>query len=105
MVLAGSLLDSYGMTEFPRLAPLRRRVEVARHRATATYLNGPAGMRELGQRPAVPWYPAVIIPANALVHGAALVSPRVRRALERRGDRRIRRQITRYSRGTVQPLV
>ncbi|WP_314036628.1 oxygenase MpaB family protein [Dietzia sp. CH92] len=105
VVLAGSLLDSYGMTEFPRLAPLRRRVEVARHRATATYLNGPAGMRELGQRPAVPWYPAVIIPANALVHGAALVSPRVRRALERRGDRRIRRQITRYSRGTVQPLV
>lgn len=104
VVLAESLLESYGMTDFPRLATLRRRLDVARHRATATYLNGPAGMRELGQRPALPWYPAVIIPANALVHGVAAVSPRVRWALERRGDRRIRRQIARYSRGTVQPI-
>ncbi|WP_162534018.1 oxygenase MpaB family protein [Dietzia lutea] len=104
VVLAESLLESYGMTGFPRLATLRRQLDVARHRAIATYLNGLAGMRELGQQPAVPWYPAVIIPANALAHGAAAVSPRVRWALERRGDRRIRRQIARYSRGTVQPI-
>lgn len=104
VVLAEALLDSYGHTDFPRFARLRRRLDVARHRATATYLNGPAGMRELGQRPALPWYPAVLIPANLLAHGAAVVSPKVRGALERRGYRRIRRQITRYSRGTVTPL-
>lgn len=104
VVLAQALLDSYGLTDFPRAAGVRRRLDVARHRATATYLNGPAGMRELGQRPAFPWYPALLIPANLLVHGAALVSPTVRDALERRGHRRIRRQITRYSRGSVEPL-
>ena len=105
VTLAQSLLDSYGRTDYPYFAGLRRRAEVARHRSTATYLNGPAGMRELGQRPAPPWYPLVIIPANLLVHGLAVVSPTARRALEQRGDRRIRRQIVRYSRGAVQPLV
>lgn len=104
VVLAQALLDSYGLTDFPRFAGVRRRLDVARHRATATYLNGPAGMRELGQRPALPWYPAVLIPANLLAHGAAVVSPQVRGALERRGYQRIRRQISRYSRGTVEPL-
>lgn len=104
VVLARALLDSYGGTEFPRFARLRQRLDVARHRATATYLNGPAGMRELGQRPALPWYPVLLIPANLAVHGAAMVSPRVRSALERRGYRRIRRQIVRYSRGAVEPL-
>lgn len=103
VVLAESLLASYGFTDFPRFAGLRRRVDIARHRSTATYLNGPAGMLELGQRPALPWYPALLIPANLLVHGAAAVSPRVRGALERRGYHRIRRQISRYSRGTVSP--
>ena len=104
VMLADSLLGSYALTDFPRFAGLRRRVDVARHRSTATYLNGPAGMRELGQRPALPWYPAVVIPANLVLHGVAAVSPWARRALERRGDRRIRRQIVRYSRGTVWPL-
>src|SRR5699024_10442917 len=79
--------------------------DIARHRSIATYLNGPAGMRELGLRPALPWFPALVIPANLLLHGAATVSPRVRVAVERRGDRRIRRQIARYSRGAVTPLV
>ncbi|MGW8590341.1 oxygenase MpaB family protein [Dietzia sp. NPDC055877] len=104
VILGRALLDSYGHTDFPRLPTLRRRLDVARHRATATYLNGPAGMRELGQRPAVPWYPALLIPANLAAHGAALVSPKARHALERRGYHRIRRQITRYSRGAVTPL-
>lgn len=104
-VLAEALLDSYGRSDYPRCAALRRRLDVARHRSTATYLNGPAGMRELGQRPALPWYPALLIPANLLVHGVAAISPTARRSLERRGDRRIRRQIVRYSRGTVEPLV
>ena len=103
-VLAGSLLESYGLTDFPRSTRVRRRLEVARHRSTATYLNGLAGMRELGQRPALPWYPALLFPANVVTHGAAAVSPRVRAAMERRGYRRIRQQITRYSRGTVEPL-
>lgn len=103
-VLAGALLESYGGTEFPFLATLRRRVDLARHRSIATYLNGPAGMRELGQSPALPWYPVVMAPANLLLHGAAVLSPRVRGALERRGDARIRRQIRRYSRGAVEPL-
>lgn len=104
VVLAEALLDSYGHTDFPRLPTLRRWLDVARHRATATYLNGPTGMRELGQRPAAPWYPVLLIPANLAIHGAALVSPRVRDVLERRGSRRIRRQIIRYSRGAVSPL-
>jgi hypothetical protein len=104
VVLAEALLDSYGRTDFPRLARLRRRLDVARHKSTATYLNGAEGMRELGQRPQLPWHPAMLIPANLLTHGAAIVSPRVRAALERRGDERIRRQITRYSRGAVTPL-
>lgn len=103
-VLAGSLLESYGGTEFPRFRALRGRLDIARHRSIATYLNGLAGMRELGQRPALPWFPALMIPANLLLHGAAAVSPPVREAVERRGDRRIRRQIRRYSRGTVEPL-
>ena len=104
-VLAESLLASYGGTEFPHAAALRGRLDIARHRSIATYLNGPAGMRELGLRPALPWFPALVIPANLLLHGAATVSPRVRVAVERRGDRRIRRQIARYSRGAVTPLV
>ena len=103
--LAESLLASYGLTSYRRFARVRRRLEVARHRSTATYLNGPAGMEELGQKPALPWYPALVVPANLLVHGAAMFSPAVRGALERRGDRRIRRQIARYSRGAVEPLV
>lgn len=52
----------------------------------------------------MPWYPALVFPANLVTHGAAAVSPRLRTALEARGYRRIRRQITRYSRGTVAPL-
>ncbi|WP_216694552.1 oxygenase MpaB family protein [Dietzia psychralcaliphila] len=103
-VLAQALLESYGLTDFPRLATARRRFDVARHRSIATYLNGPAGMRELGQRPALPWYPALLIPVNLVTHSAAAVSPTVRSALERRGYRRIRRQIARYSRGAVEPL-
>ncbi|MGF0226964.1 oxygenase MpaB family protein [Dietzia natronolimnaea] len=103
-VLAEALLESYGLSDFPRFAPVRRRLDVARHRSLATYLNGVAGMRELGQRPALPWYPALVFPANLVTHGAAAVSPRLRTALEARGYRRIRRQITRYSRGTVAPL-
>ena len=104
VVLAEALLESYGLTDFPRLPALRRRLDVARHRSTATYLNGLSGIRELGQRPALPWYPALLIPLNLVAHGAAAVSPRVRGALERRGYQRIRRQITRYSRGAVEPL-
>ena len=103
--LADSLLASYGLTAYPRLARVRRRLELARHRSTATYLNGPAGMTELGQRAAAPWYPLLVIPANLLAHTAAAFSPAWRERLERRGDRRIRRQIARYSRGTVAPLV
>ncbi|MFN3601765.1 MAG: oxygenase MpaB family protein [Dietzia sp.] len=104
VVLAEALLESYGLTDFPRFATVRCRLDVARHRSIATYLNGPAGMRELGQRPALPWYPALLIPVNLVTHGVAAVSPTVRRALERRGYRRIRRQIARYSRRTVEPL-
>lgn len=103
--LAESLLGSYALTAYERWPAVRRRVEVARHRSAATYLNGAAGMRELGQRPAPPWYPAVLIPANLVAHGVAAVVPAARVALERRGYRRIRRQITRYSRGSVDPLV
>ncbi|MDV8000028.1 oxygenase MpaB family protein [Rhodococcus sp. IEGM 1408] len=103
-VLATSLLESYGLTDFPRFPRVRRGLDVARHKSTATYLNGVAGMRELGQRPTLPWYPALLIPMNLASHGAAAVSPRVRTALERRGDQRIRRQIVRYSRRTVAPL-
>ncbi|MBB1030900.1 DUF2236 domain-containing protein, partial [Dietzia sp. SLG310A2-38A2] len=103
-VLAEALLESYGLTDFPRFAPARRRLDVARHRSTATYLNGPAGMRELGQRPALPWYPALLIPVNLVTHAVAAMSPTVRGALERRGYDRIRRQIVRYSRRTVEPL-
>ncbi|MFN3339390.1 MAG: oxygenase MpaB family protein [Dietzia sp.] len=104
VVLAEALLESYGLTDFPRLATVRRRLDVARHRSIATYLNGPAGMRELGQRPALPWYPALLIPVNLVTHGVAAVSPTVRGTLERRGYVRIRRQIARYSRRTVEPL-
>lgn len=104
VVLAEALLESYGLADFPRWTPARRRIEVARHRSTATYLNGPAGMRELGQRPALPWYPAVLFPVNALTHSAALISPTLRGALDRRGYRRIRRRIVSYSRGSVEPL-
>ena len=104
VVLAESLLDSYGHTDFPRFARLRQRLDVARHKSTGTYLHGYEGMRELGQKPQVPWYPALLIPLNLVTHGAAIVSPKVRTALERRGYERIRRQITRYSRGAVTPL-
>lgn len=48
VVLAEALLDPYGMTDFPRLAALRRRLDIARHRATAAYLNGPPGCGSSG---------------------------------------------------------
>lgn len=103
-VLAGALLESYGGSTYPRFRRLRQRLDVVKHRSIASYLNGRAGMRELGQRPALPWYPLVLIPGNLIIHGAAAVSPRVRGMLERRGYARIRRQIRHYSRGAVEPL-
>src|SRR5699024_12254959 len=82
-VLAESLLASYGGTELPHAAALRGRLDIARHRSIATYLNGPAGMREPGLRPALPRFPARVLPAHRLLHCAPPVPPRLPAAVGR----------------------
>jgi hypothetical protein len=64
--------------------------------SVATLLNGRAGMRELGLRPRLPWYPALRIPANVfwthLVGRLPGGDDRVVRRGRRGRDRRVRMQ-------------
>jgi hypothetical protein len=64
--------------------------------SVATFLNGRTGMRELGLRPRLPWYPALRIPANVfwthLVGRLPGGDDRVVRRGRRGRDRRVRMQ-------------
>ena len=76
----------------------RRRAWFAREAglSVATFLNGRTGMRELGLRPRLPWYPALRIPANVfwthLVGRLPGGDDRVVRRGRRGRDRRVRMQ-------------
>lgn len=101
--LARDLLAVHQGHDHPRPTRLRRILERERHLSIASAVNGPMGMRELGLRWMPPWYPALVIPVNAVSHTASRLHPPLRRRQERRGEQRIREHIVLYSHRTIDP--
>jgi hypothetical protein len=95
-LLANALARSHLRTGFRRLPRLQRRFAYRKHLSLATLFHGRQGMAELGLPAALPWYPAMLIPLNAVKHTLARVVPGGRAWLRRRAERQITARIGEY---------
>lgn len=86
--LGRALMNEVPQIPFPRLRPLRWRLEQAKHLSVTQLIAGPAGMRKLGLPAWVPpWYPLATAPLTFTRHQLMHRLPPVQRWVERRGHR------------------
>ncbi|MFF2552972.1 oxygenase MpaB family protein [Nocardia sp. NPDC058058] len=95
-LLADSLVESRKLLNFESRPALRRTYEYQRFRSLAAFYLGRTGMRELGLRSAIPWYPALRGPRNALVCAFFRVLPGGDAVLTRIGEYELRGVMREY---------
>ncbi|MFE3757990.1 oxygenase MpaB family protein [Nocardia tengchongensis] len=95
-VLANSLVESRRNMHFTKNPRLESLYSYGKFRSLASYFLGPTGMRELGLRPALPWYPLARAPRNFLLYTAAHKLPGGNAYLTRKGERELEAALTEY---------